>query len=85
MVYITIEDYNRLKDYIHPHIKDCINHYRHKNIIHLPTYHGCETVNKNDTRKLVDYKRRYQCVCPTDKEYWRKTKAKYIINYVYFT
>ena len=45
MAYITIEDYNRFKDYIHPHINDCIDHYRHKNIIHLPAYHGCDTGN----------------------------------------
>ena len=53
MADITIEDYNRFKDYIHQHINDCIDHYRHKNIIHLPAYHGCDTVNKNDTRKLM--------------------------------
>ena len=52
MAYITIEDYNRFKDYIHPHINDCIDHYRHKNIIHLPAYHGCDTVNRNGTRNL---------------------------------
>ena len=85
MDYITIEDYNRFKDYIHPHINDCIDHYRHKNIIHLPAYHGCDTVNKNGTRKLIDYRRGSQCFYPTDKGYWRKTKSKCRINYVYFT
>ena len=85
MAYITIEDYNRFKYYIHPHINDCIDHYRHKNIIHLPAYHGCDTVNKNGTRKLIDYRRGSQCFYPTDKGYWRKTKSKYRINYVYFT
>ena len=54
MVYITIEDYNRFRDYIHPHINDCIVHYRHKNIRHLPVYHSCDTVNKKGTRKLID-------------------------------
>ena len=54
MAYITAEDYNCFKDYIHPHINDCIDHYRHKNIIHLPAYHGCNRVNKNGTRKLVE-------------------------------
>ena len=85
MAYITIEDYNRFKDYIHSHIKNCINHYRRKNIVHLPAYHGCDTLNNNGTRKLVDYRRPYQCPFPTDKGYWRKTKAKYRKNYVYFT
>ena len=59
MAYITIEDYNRFKDYIHPHINDCTDHYRHKNIIHLPAYHGCDTV--------INYERRSQCFYPTDK------------------
>ena len=54
MAYITIEEYNLFKDYIHAYIKDCIDHYRHKNIIHLPAYNGCNTVNKNGTRKLVE-------------------------------
>ena len=85
MAYIRIEDYNRFKDYIHPHINDCIDHYRPKDIIHFPAYHGGNTVNKNGTRKLIDYRRGHQCFCPTDKGYWRETKSKYIINYVYFT
>ena len=85
MAYIRIEDYYRFKDYIHPHINDCIDQYRNKDIIHLPAYHSCDTVNRNSTRKLVNYRRGYQCLCPTDKKYWRKTKAKYRINYVYFT
>ena len=85
MAYIKIQDYNRFKDYIHPHINDCIDHYRHKNIIHLPAYHCCDTVNRNNTRKLVNYRRGNQCLCPTNKGYWRKTKAKYRINYVCFT
>ena len=57
MAYIRIEDYDCFKDYIHPHINDCIDHYRHKDIIHLPAYHGCNTVNRNGTRKPVDYRR----------------------------
>ena len=36
MAYIRIEDYYRFKDYIHPHINDCIDQYRNKDIIHLP-------------------------------------------------
>ena len=85
MAYIKIEHYNSFKDYIHPHINDYIDHYRHKNIIHLPAYHGCDIVHRNGTRKLVDYRRGNQCLCPTDKGYWRKTKSKYKINYVDFT
>ena len=85
MASIITEDYYRFKDYIHPHINDCIDHYRHKNIIHLPAYHGCDTGNWNGTRKLMDYRRGSQCFYPTDKGYWRKTKSKYRVNYVYFT
>ena len=45
MAYIRIEDYYRFKDYIHPHINDCIDQYRNKDIIHLPAYHGCDKVS----------------------------------------
>ena len=76
MAYITIEDYSRFKDYIHPHINDCIDHYRHKNIINFLAYHGCDTINKNGTRKLIDYRRGSQYFYPTDKGYWRKNKIK---------
>ena len=85
MAYIVIEHYYRFKNYIHPHIKECIDHQRHKNIIHLTAYQSCDIVNKNSTRKLIDYRRGSQCFYPTDKGYWRKTKSKYRINYVYFT
>ena len=74
MAYITIEHYNRFKGYIHPHINASIDHYRHKNIIHLPAYHGSDTVNKNGTRKLIDYRRGSLYFYPADKGYWRKTK-----------
>ena len=33
----------------------------------------------------MDYRRGSQCFYPTDKGYWRKTKSKYRVNYVYFT
>ena len=52
MAYIRIEDYNHLKDYIQPHINDCIDLYRYKDIIHLPAYHGCDTVNKTALENL---------------------------------
>ena len=85
MAYIRIEDYYHFKDFIHPRINDCIDHYRNKDITHHPAHHGCNTVNRNGIRKLVNYRRKYQCLCPTNKGYWRKTKVKYRINYVYFT
>ena len=85
MAHITIEDYNRFKDYIHSHINDCIDHYRHKNVIHFLAYHCCDTINKNGTRKLIDHRRGSQYFYPTDRGYWRKTKSKYRINCVHFT
>ena len=38
---------------------------------------------RNGTRKLIEYDQEYQCIVPTDKPHWRKTKNKYkhgIIN-----
>ena len=55
MAYIRI-DYNLFKDYIHLHINDCIDHFRHKNIIHLPAYHSCNTVNRNGIENLFTTK-----------------------------
>ena len=45
------------KDFIHPHINDNIYHYRKGNVIELPPYHGCNHINRNGTRKYVDYGR----------------------------
>ena len=30
-------------------------------------YHGCGLVNRNATRKLIDYKREEKCLLPTNK------------------
>ena len=35
--------------------------------------------------KAVDYKRGEQCVLPTNKPYWRRTKEKYKLKRVYNT
>ena len=85
MAFMTIEFYNRIKDFIHPHINDCIEHYRDRSIIALPAYHGCKTMNRNGTRKLIDYSRGHQYIFPTHKQYWRKTKDKYRRRKVHFT
>ena len=53
MAYIRIEDYNRFKQSIYLHINDCIDHYRHKDIMHLPAYHGCNTVNRKALENLL--------------------------------
>ena len=48
-------------------------------------YHGCWKVNRNGTRKLIDYRRGERCICPTDNRRWKETKAKYLIQRPYLT
>ena len=62
---------------LHPHLNDFINYYRDGDIISLPLYHGCNHLNRNRTRKEIDYNLGYQCNVPTEKRYWRETKDKY--------
>ena len=59
MAFLTVK-YHVLcvvKDFLHPHINDNIYHYRKGNVIELPPYHGCNHVNRNGTRKYIDYGR----------------------------
>ena len=48
--------------------------------VSVKTYHSCCRDNRNGTRKLIDYKRGERCLFPTNNRYWRKTKAKYLLN-----
>ena len=86
---LTLRYYENFKDYLHPHIRQFIHHYRFGDIIDLPLYHGCNRVNKNGTRKHICYSIGEQCTHPTDKRYWKKTKNKYKIYpdspYFYWT
>ena len=50
---LTLRYYENVKDYLHPHIRQFIHHYRFGDIIDLPLYHGCNCVNKNGTRKQI--------------------------------
>ena len=34
-------------------------------------------LNKNGTRKEIEYNLGYQCIIPTNKRYWKKPKDKY--------
>ena len=34
-------------------------------------YLGCGLANRNDTRKLMNYKRREKCLLPTNGHCWR--------------
>ena len=74
-----------VQDYIHPNITECIDHFRKDNLIKFPEFHGCGLRNRNGFNKRVDYKRGFQCIIPTSKPYWRKTKNKYELQIVYDT
>ena len=69
--------YDLVKDYLHADLHDFIHYYRQGNIFDLPLYHGCNKKNRNGTRKPIEYNQGHQCIVPTNKLYWRKTKDKY--------
>ena len=78
MTVLTVEYFNKIKDYIHPNLQTIIKDYQNGNLITLPPYHGCGHRNKNGTRKLIDYACEYWCVTPSWRSYWKKdVKAKY--------
>ena len=81
---MTVGYYEKIKDYLHPHINQYINHYRSGGIIDLPPYHGCNHLNRCRTRKETEYNLGYQCVIPTYKTYLKKTKNKYKSRYLYW-
>ena len=88
MVYMTKESCEHFKSIIHPNVRHNINHYRDAGVINLPVYHGCGRVNRNGTRKHIDYKRCEQCVLPTQKANKKPSKdikRKYLHEKVYFT
>ena len=74
MAYMTVGYYEQIKNYLHPHINQYINHYRDGDIIDLPQYHGCNRLNRCGTRKEIEYNLDYQCVIPTYKTYWKKNE-----------
>ena len=77
MACIHIKHYPRVKDLIYPNITDNIDYYKKANLQCLPEHHGCSLRNRNVLNKRVDYSRVYQCILPTSKPYWRKTKDKH--------
>ena len=70
------EYYQNVKEYLHPNIHTFVNHYRGGNIIRFPNYHNCNHKNNNRNRKIIKYELVEQCINPTDKTYWKKTKDK---------
>ena len=55
MASMNVRDCEQVKDYLHPHIHQFINYYRYGNIIDLSLYHGCNRLNRNGTRKEIQY------------------------------
>ena len=74
---MTNRYYETIKDYLHPNVHTFVDHYRNGDLIDLPFYHDCDRLNTNGTRKLIEYKNGMQCICPTNKPYWKITKHKY--------
>ena len=68
---LTIESSNRFKNIFHPNIVANKYHYLKDRMYHFPVYHGYGLRNRNGTNKIIDYKRGYQCLFPTDKRYWK--------------
>ena len=85
MACIQIKHYPKVKDLIYPNITDNIDCYRKGSLYILPEYHGCGLRNRNCLKKRIDYRRGYQCVLPSSKPYWRRTKEKYKLQRVYNT
>ena len=76
MACFHIKHFSDSKDFMHPNINWNIDHYRKGFYYILPGYHGCGLKDKNGVRKRNDYKRGCQCILPTKKPYWKKTKNK---------
>ena len=74
---MTVRYYEQVKDYVHPHIHQFINYYMYGDITDLPLYHGWNRVNRNETRKEIQYNLGHRCIIPTYKRYWKETKDKY--------
>ena len=72
---MNLRYYELVKDYLHSQLNSFINHYRDGNYIDLPLYHN--HLNKNGTRKEIDYNLGHQCIIPTNKRYWKKPKDIY--------
>ena len=71
----TIEGFEHFKNIFHPNLIANKDHYLKNGIYRFPPYHGCGLRNRNGTNKLIDYKRGYQCLFPTEKRYWKPYKT----------
>ena len=78
MIVLTVEYFNKIKDYIHPNLQTIIKDYQNGNLITLPPFHSCGHKNRNGTRKLIDDAHGRQCITSSCRNYWKKdVKAKY--------
>ena len=41
MPVLTVEYFNKIKDYVHPNLQTIIKDYQNGNVITLPPLHGC--------------------------------------------
>ena len=69
MACILMKNYSKFKDYIHPNIKQTINHYKKVYYYILPTYHGYGLKNRTGIGKRVDYKTGFQYILPTQNPF----------------
>ena len=74
MSFLTVEYYEQIKDFLHPNINSFINDYTNGNIIELPTFHGCNQLNRNGTRKYTTTVEDISVYCQLTKRYWRKKR-----------
>ena len=78
MLVLTVDYFNKIKDYIHPNSQTIIKDYKNGNVITLLPFNGCAHRNKNGTRKVIDYARGYRCVTLSWRHCWKKdVKTKY--------
>ena len=85
---ISIETYNRIKSAIHPNIRKIIKNFKEENYYVFPKFHGCNKINRNGTRKKVNYRQGHFCILGTDSLYWKKLKyinIKKLPYKLYFT
>ena len=80
MAFLTVEYYEQIKDYLNPHLSDNIYHYRKGNFIELPPYQGCTHVNRNGTRRYIDYSKDINTFVQLKSIIGKKTK-----DYLHYT
>ena len=73
MVLFLYEYYEAMKDYFHPNVHGFIDRYTDDDgPVSLLPFHGFELKNRNDSRKLIDYRNGKQCLFPV----WSDDKTK---------